>query len=117
MIGLVGATIGSFAMMLYASTHFAGVAGPGNTPPALSAAPLVSGTSDQDRIVSAVKRVSPSVVAINVNVDGRQYIPVDPFQQFFGGGAQGNAKPYPSALIAMTRDHRPSQLPQPVESP
>jgi len=88
MIGLVGATIGSFAMMLYASTHFAGVAGPGNTPPALSAAPLVSGTSDQDRIVSAVKRVSPSVVAINVNVDGRQYIPVDPF---FGGGAQGNA--------------------------
>ena len=90
MIGLVGATIGSFAMMLYASTHFAGVAGPGNTPPALSAAPLVSGTSDQDRIVSAVKRVSPSVVAINVNVNGQQYIPVDPFQQFFGGGAQGN---------------------------
>ncbi len=91
MIGLVGAIVGSFAMMLYASTHFAGVSGPGNTPPAVSAAPLVSGTSDQDRIVSAVKRVSPSVVAINVQVNGHQLLPVDPFQQFFGGtpGAPG----------------------------
>ena len=26
-----------------------------------------------------------------MNVNGQQYIPVDPFQQFFGGGAQGNA--------------------------
>jgi serine protease Do len=96
MIGLVGAIVGSFAMMLYASTHFAGVAGPGNTPPALSAAPLVSGTDDQDRIVSAVKRVSPSVVAINVNVNGQQYIPVDPFQQFFGGmpGQSGQVRRY-----------------------
>ncbi|HMD01925.1 MAG TPA: trypsin-like peptidase domain-containing protein [Candidatus Baltobacteraceae bacterium] len=84
-VALVGAIIGSFTMMLYASTHFAGVAGPGNTPPQLSAAPLTSGTSDQDRIVSAVKRVSPSVVAINVNVNGQQYIPIDPFSQFFGG--------------------------------
>ena len=94
MIGLVGAIVGSFAMMLYASTHFTGVAGPGNTPPAVSAAPLVSGTSDQDRIVSAVKRVSPSVVAINVQVNGRQVLPVDPFQQFFGGspGAQGGGQ-------------------------
>ncbi len=29
-VGLIGAIIGSFSMMLYASTHFAGVAGPGN---------------------------------------------------------------------------------------
>ena len=34
-VGLIGAIIGSFSMMLYASTHFAGVAGPGNTPPAV----------------------------------------------------------------------------------
>ncbi len=53
----------------------------------MSAAALSSGTSDQDRIVSAVKRVSPSVVALNVTVNGRQVVPVDPFQQFFGGGA------------------------------
>ncbi len=85
-IGLVGAIIGSFSMMLFASTHFAGVSGPGNTPPAVSAAPLTGG-SDQAMIVSAVKRVAPSVVAINVNVNGQQVVPVDPFQQLFGNGA------------------------------
>jgi len=58
MVALVGAIVGSFAMMLFASTHFAGVAGPNNTPPTLSAAPLTGG-SDQDRIVGAVKRVAP----------------------------------------------------------
>ncbi len=83
-IGLAGAVIGSFSMMLFASTHFAGVAGPNNAPPALSAAPLSSGGSDQDRIVSAVKRVAPSVVALNVTVNGQQVVPVDPFGQFFG---------------------------------
>lgn len=86
-VGLIGAIIGSFSMMLFASTHFANVAGPGNTPPQVYAAPLspTSGASDQDRIVSAVKRVEPSVVALNVVVNGQQYVPVDPFSQFFGG--------------------------------
>ena len=83
-VGLAGAVIGSFSMMVYASTHFANVAGPGNTPPALRAAPL-GGGSDQDRIVSAVKRVTPSVVQINVTANGQQIVPADPFQQFFGG--------------------------------
>ena len=83
-VGLVGAIIGSFSMMLFASTHFAGVAGPGNSPPSVSAAPLASGGSDQDRIVSAVKRVAPSVVALNVTVNGQQQVPTDPFAQFFG---------------------------------
>jgi len=85
-IGLVGAVIGSFSMMLYASTHFAGVAGPDHQPPSLSAAPLYSGGSDQDRIISAVKRVEPSVVALVVTVNGQQVVPPDPFSQFFGGG-------------------------------
>jgi serine protease Do len=84
-VGLIGAIIGSFSMMLFASTHFPNVAGPGNTPPQVNAAPLTSGASDQDRIVSAVKRVEPSVVALNVIVNGQQYVPVDPFSQFFGG--------------------------------
>jgi S1-C subfamily serine protease len=92
MVGLVGAVIGSFSMMIFASTHFAGVAGPNNEPPPLSAASLTSGTSDQDRIVSAVKRVSPSVVALNVTVNGQQVVPADPFQQFFGNGQQGPAQ-------------------------
>ena len=76
-------------MMLYASTHFAGVAGPGNTPPSVSAAPLtsVAGTTDQDRIINAVKRVEPSVVALQVTVNGTRFIPTDPLSQFFGQGA------------------------------
>ena len=94
-IALVGAVVGSFIMMLYASTHFSNVAGPGNTPPAVSAAPLTSGGSDQDRIINAVKRTKPSVVAINVSVNGRQYIPVDPFlQQFFGQQGPVVTQPY-----------------------
>jgi serine protease Do len=92
-VALVGAIIGSFAMMLYASTHFANVAGPGNTPPAVSAAPMY-GTSDQDRIVSAVKRVAPSVVALNVTVNGQQVVPIDPFSQMFGGQSPGRIRPY-----------------------
>ncbi|MBV9149369.1 MAG: trypsin-like peptidase domain-containing protein [Candidatus Eremiobacteraeota bacterium] len=86
-VALSGAVIGSFAMMLYASTHFANVAGPNNTPPAISAAPVYGGASDQDRIVSAVKRVEPSVVAIDLVVNGQQVFPNDPFSQFFGGNA------------------------------
>lgn len=93
-VALVGAIVGSFVMMLYASTHFTNVAGPNNTPPAVSAAPL-SGGSDQDRIVSAVKRAKPSVVAISVTVNGKQYIPVDPFlQQFFGQQGPGIVQPF-----------------------
>jgi serine protease Do len=87
-VGLVGAILGSFSMMLFASTHFTNVAGPGNTPPVVSAAPLTSsGGSDQERIVNAVKRVEPSVVSLLVTVNGTRVIPADPFQQFFGGGA------------------------------
>jgi len=88
-IGLIGAIIGSFSMMLYASTHFAGIAGPGNTPPSLSAAPLPAsgGITDQDRIVNAVRRVQPSVVALEVIVNGTHVVPTDPISQMFGGGA------------------------------
>lgn len=95
-VGLIGAIIGSFSMMLYASTHFAGVAGPGNTPPAVNAAPLdeSGGSSDQNRIVSAVKRVTPSVVALNVTVNGQQFVPADPFSQFFGGPSQGQVRQF-----------------------
>jgi serine protease Do len=87
-VGLIGAIIGSFSMMLYASTHFAGVAGPGNTPPIVNAAPLLitAGTTDQERIINAVKRVEPSVVALQVTVNGNQLVPTDPISQMFGGG-------------------------------
>lgn len=76
-------------MMLYASSHFGGSTGADRTPPAIAAVPL-SGVSDQDRIVSAVKRTKGSVVAITEEVNGQQVIPADPFfQQFFGGQGQG----------------------------
>jgi S1-C subfamily serine protease len=75
-------------MMLFASYTFAGAAGPGHTPPAVQAAPLTSGgTTDQERIINAVKRVEPSVVALQVVVNGTQLVPTDPFSQFFGGGS------------------------------
>ena len=94
-IGLVGAVVGSFLMMLYASSHFGGATGPDRTPPAVAAVPL-SGVSDQDRIVSAVKRTKSSVVAITEQVNGQEVIPADPFfQQFFGGGQGPNiVQPY-----------------------
>jgi len=93
-VGLIGAVVGSFIMMLYAGSHFGGVAGPGQTPPAFASAPL-TGVSDQDRIVSAVKRTKSSVVAITEQINGQQYIPADPFfQQFFGQQGPGFVQPY-----------------------
>ena len=93
-VGLVGAVVGSFLMMLYASSHFGGLTGPGQTPPAVAAVPL-SGVSDQDRIVSAVKRTKSSVVAIVEDINGQQYVPADPFfQQFFGQQSPGIVQPY-----------------------
>ncbi len=93
-VGLMGAIIGSFVMMLYASTHFTNVAGPNHTPPAVAAAPL-SGVSDQDRIVSAVKRTKASVVAITETVNGQEVVPIDPLiQQFFGQQGPGIVQKY-----------------------
>jgi len=117
-VGLSGAILGSFSMMLFASTHFTNVAGPGNTPPVLSAAPLTSGGgSDQERIVNAVKRVEPSVVSLLVTVNGTRVVPADPLQQFFGGGggpgvpqrfqerASGSGFVYRSNGLILTNNH------------
>jgi serine protease Do len=94
-VGLVGAIIGSFVMMLYASTHFSNVAGPNHTPPSVVAAAPLSGVSDQDRIVSAVKRTKASVVAITETINGQEVVPIDPFaQQFFGQQGPGMVRPY-----------------------
>jgi S1-C subfamily serine protease len=93
-VGLVGAVVGSFLMMLYASGHFGGATGTDRTLPAVAAVPL-SGVSDQDRIISAVKRTKSSVVAITEQVNGQEVIPADPFfQQFFGGQGPGIVQPY-----------------------
>jgi S1-C subfamily serine protease len=118
-VGLIGAIVGSFSMMLFASTHFANIAGPGNTPPSVSAEALPNsgGYSDQDRIVNAVKRVKPSVVSLLVTVNGTRQLPTDPFQQFFGGGggpvvrqpfqerASGSGFVYRSDGLILTNSH------------
>jgi S1-C subfamily serine protease len=91
-VGLAGAVIGSFVMMLYAGTHFGGSAGPSGTPSAVAAAPL-NGVSDQDRIVSAVKRTKASVVAITEDINGQQVVQ-DPMQQFFGQNGGGQMQQY-----------------------
>ncbi|MBD5605353.1 MAG: trypsin-like peptidase domain-containing protein [Candidatus Eremiobacteraeota bacterium] len=93
-VGLIGAIIGSFSMMLFASTHFANVAGPNNMPPSVAAAPLTTGGSDQDRIIGAVKRVAPSVVALNVSVNGQQVVPTDPLAQMFGQQSPGRIQTF-----------------------
>jgi len=67
-------------VMLYTSTHTGSAPAPTLAPTVVSAAPL-SPVSDQDRIVSAVKRTKASVVAIQVEVNGQQVIPVDPLDQ------------------------------------
>jgi serine protease Do len=91
---LAGAVVGSFVMLLYASTHLKNVAGPNNTAPPVSAAPL-TGVSDQDRIVNAVKRTKASVVAIQVQINGQEYVPMDSlFQQFFGNRGPGVMQPF-----------------------
>ncbi len=93
-VGLAGAVLGSFLMMLYAGTHMNAGAGPSGTPPAVAAVPL-NGVSDQDRIVSAVKRTKSSVVAITETINGQQVVPQDPiFQQFFGQGGPSQVQQF-----------------------
>ncbi|MGZ6127763.1 MAG: S1C family serine protease [Vulcanimicrobiaceae bacterium] len=92
-VALVGAIVGSFLMMLYASNRASNGGGQAQILPSVSAAPI-TGVTDQDRIVSAVKRVKPSVVAISVEVNGKQYIPVDPFAQLFGQQGPYQVQPF-----------------------
>ena len=89
-VALAGGIVGSCA-------HLAGVAGPGSSPPPVSAQPPPApnrvgdtGTvgDDQSKIVAAVKRVEPSVVALDVVVNGRQFVPV------FEGSTFGQVLPY-----------------------
>ncbi|MDQ2663049.1 MAG: trypsin-like peptidase domain-containing protein [Candidatus Eremiobacteraeota bacterium] len=81
-VALVGAVIGSFLVMLYVGSHMSNGSLNANALPAVSAAPL-GGGSDQERITSAVKRALPSVVALNVTINGVDQVPVDAFGQFY----------------------------------
>ena len=58
-----------------------------NGSPAIASAAelLPAATTDQERIVDAVKRVRPSVVSLLVTVNGTRTVAPDPFAQMFGG--------------------------------
>jgi S1-C subfamily serine protease len=65
-----------------------GPAGDTSTPtpqPNAAATAGTDGTSDQARIIRAVVNVKPSVVALDVVINGTQVVPPDPFSQLFGG--------------------------------
>ncbi len=87
LIALIGAIVGSLAVMFFMGSK-PGQSGGTVTPAPVSAAPLSAG-SDQDRIVSAVKRVSPSVVSLFVTINGERYVPIDPFSAL---GMQGQGR-------------------------
>jgi S1-C subfamily serine protease len=89
-VGLAGAVIGSSSMMVFSAFYSPSHNG---SPAIASAAEMLpAGTTDQDRIVNAVKRVRPSVVSLLVTVNGTRTMAPDPFSQFFGG-QNGPAQP------------------------
>ena len=101
-VGFSGAALGSLLMMLYIEHNVSSNLKPptsgtisgnlrtdGPSLDDLVAKNTRPAISDQDRIIAAVKRVEPSVVALNVVVNGTQVVPTDPFGQMFGGGGTG----------------------------
>lgn len=102
---LAGAVVGSISMLVYVNTHFAPAIQPFPTALASTSAPVSAAASDeaasdQTRIVNAVKRVMPSVVALQVTVNGRQYVPADPFSRLFGGPSTGQTVPFQARASA-----------------
>lgn len=95
--GFLGAILGSCLMMYYVSSSMTvGFQSPAklsgkpttgllNVPSTNQAVKGGRVSFDQDRIVAAVKLAEPSVVALNVVVNGTQVVPVDPFAQMIGG--------------------------------
>ncbi|MGH7683724.1 MAG: S1C family serine protease, partial [Vulcanimicrobiaceae bacterium] len=57
---------------------------------------MAAGEDDQSRIVETVKHVKPSVVALDVVVNGKQIVPNDPLGQFFGGRGGEQLVPFHS---------------------
>lgn len=76
-VGVIGAALGASSMLL--------VNGGYAHSPAMSVA-AASGEDDQQQIIEAVKHVEPSVVALDVSINGTRLVPTDPFQGLFGQG-------------------------------
>jgi serine protease Do len=80
-VGMIGAAVGSTAIMLSARPDLAAAAMSESSPEVSQ--PITDVGSDQARIVAAVKRDEPSVVALDVEVNGKHLVAADPFSQFF----------------------------------
>ena len=105
--GLLGAAVGA-ASMLFA------FGGPGAAVAPVAA--VAAGENDQERIIQAVKHAGPSVVALEVTVNGTQVVPADPFGGLLGPGGSGRVAPfrrsasgsgfvYSSQGLIVTNDH------------
>jgi S1-C subfamily serine protease len=103
-----GAAIGASAMLVFADS----------TVQLKSPAPAIAGgEDDQQRIIEAVKHVEPSVVALDVDINGTRVVPSDPFASMFGqadgGGrlmpfheaASGSGFVYSRSGLIVTNDH------------
>jgi serine protease Do len=86
LIGTLGAVIGATAMigLTVASTGLS-----------RTNVAFASGEDDQERIISAVKHVAPSVVALDVSINGTRVVPTDPFAQMFGSPYSGGSRLMP----------------------
>jgi serine protease Do len=108
-IGAIGAAIGASAMVRLDSAHDRSFA---------PAAAYAGSEDDQQRIVEAVKHVEPSVVALDVSINGTRVVTNDPFGGFFGPSletgsrlmpfreqASGSGFVYSSSGLIVTNDH------------
>ena len=75
--GIGGATITASSILCFETA--------GLHPPAATAA-MAGEEDDQQRIVAAVKHVEPSVVALDVSINGTRILPTDPFNGMLGPG-------------------------------
>jgi S1-C subfamily serine protease len=73
------------------------------------AADLPDAGSDQAHITAAVKRDKPSVVALEVSINGTRYVPIDPFgntePQAVEGRASGSGFVYDASGTIVTNAH------------
>ena len=115
LVDALGAALGASSMMY--------ITGHDQSP--LGRVAIASGEDDQQRIIEAVKHVEPSVVALDVTINGTRVMPANPFGNFFAPGfgsafgplggtgqlmpfheqASGSGFVYSTSGLILTNDH------------